>query len=316
MRRAAPQPRDAGHGRDSAPRRGQGAYPNSGQSSAVHLGPAVGPSLDTYDSGEGPVRGWIKSFNEEQGFGFIECPALYGRFGRDVFFHISQVRGTEIGPDVVFRVVRNRQGRPQARDVVGLDSLTYLRRTGGRAELYAFNLVYANAEGSANVTMAQRQWASGSRSGFSRGRGGGKGGDSSGSRTGAGSMGAELPDEDDGTNYFRGGASSTASAEQSAITADDGCDPDDVNVDDVDQDACDDDILSDAVTQQTQPVACTTDESDGNGGSTVTGGSAPSASSAPSLASSMSVEVSVPVEVRASQDGNSSNGNSSIMKSE
>mmetsp|Transcript_103024 Transcript_103024/g.332023 ORF Transcript_103024/g.332023 Transcript_103024/m.332023 type:complete len:688 (-) Transcript_103024:83-2146(-) len=60
--------------------------------------------------------GEIKSFNTMKGYGFIECPELFVRFGRDVFLHESQFEGKRVGDRVKFKLqVKNDQ--PQARDV-------------------------------------------------------------------------------------------------------------------------------------------------------------------------------------------------------
>eukprot|EP00931_Biecheleriopsis_adriatica_P115959 TRINITY_DN91694_c0_g1_i1.p1 TRINITY_DN91694_c0_g1~~TRINITY_DN91694_c0_g1_i1.p1 ORF type:complete len:902 (+),score=202.58 TRINITY_DN91694_c0_g1_i1:91-2796(+) len=60
--------------------------------------------------------GEIKSFNPMNGFGFITCPALHDRFGRDVFLHESQYEGLKVGDRVSF-VLQVKRGQPQALEV-------------------------------------------------------------------------------------------------------------------------------------------------------------------------------------------------------
>lgn len=66
-------------------------------------------------------RGRIKSFNAKQGFGFIENHDAYAIFGRDVFLHKAQIGNLKVGTEVTYGVEMNKQGMPQARDLVTLD---------------------------------------------------------------------------------------------------------------------------------------------------------------------------------------------------
>jgi len=61
--------------------------------------------------------GLIKSFNSRRGYGFIGCPQLRDRFGRDVFIHQSQFEGLQLGDCVTFSV-QVKKGQPQACDVL------------------------------------------------------------------------------------------------------------------------------------------------------------------------------------------------------
>ncbi|MBB3106868.1 uncharacterized membrane protein YsdA (DUF1294 family)/cold shock CspA family protein [Psychrobacter luti] len=60
-------------------------------------------------------QGYIKKWQEDKGFGFIETEA-----GESVFFHVSAFKAQrcpEIGEQVVFTVGQDNQGRLQAKDV-------------------------------------------------------------------------------------------------------------------------------------------------------------------------------------------------------
>merc|ERR1711935_187312 len=59
--------------------------------------------------------GNIKSFNTNNGFGFIQCPETHELYGRDVFFNQAIAGGPEIGAQVIFEVTLNPEGQPQAR---------------------------------------------------------------------------------------------------------------------------------------------------------------------------------------------------------
>eukprot|EP00927_Polykrikos_kofoidii_P079103 TRINITY_DN75899_c0_g1_i1.p1 TRINITY_DN75899_c0_g1~~TRINITY_DN75899_c0_g1_i1.p1 ORF type:complete len:478 (-),score=108.86 TRINITY_DN75899_c0_g1_i1:135-1502(-) len=70
----------------------------------------------------GRYRGWIKTFNAEKKFGFIESRDAAAKFGRDVFLHQSNIGDFTIGSEITFTVGTNRQGMPQARDLAAIDS--------------------------------------------------------------------------------------------------------------------------------------------------------------------------------------------------
>jgi len=71
--------------------------------------------------GSGRYVGRIKSFNPRHGFGFIDCPDAYARFGRDVFIHKAQLGDLEVGSEVTFYCESNKDGMPQARDILHLN---------------------------------------------------------------------------------------------------------------------------------------------------------------------------------------------------
>lgn len=61
--------------------------------------------------------GWIKSFVDDKGFGFIESEEVFAQFGRDAFLHKAQYRGLSVGMSVDFYVALNKMRHPQARQV-------------------------------------------------------------------------------------------------------------------------------------------------------------------------------------------------------
>jgi len=61
--------------------------------------------------------GTVKSFNEEKGFGFIDCKELKEIFGADVFVHKKQIEGLPVGTYVNFAVALSKDCKPQAYDV-------------------------------------------------------------------------------------------------------------------------------------------------------------------------------------------------------
>lgn len=61
--------------------------------------------------------GTIKSFNAQNGFGFIECGKTYGHWERDVYLNAANLPfGAAIGRKVLFEV-ECKKGQPQARNV-------------------------------------------------------------------------------------------------------------------------------------------------------------------------------------------------------
>eukprot|EP00930_Biecheleria_cincta_P068781 TRINITY_DN56617_c0_g1_i1.p1 TRINITY_DN56617_c0_g1~~TRINITY_DN56617_c0_g1_i1.p1 ORF type:complete len:356 (+),score=91.74 TRINITY_DN56617_c0_g1_i1:53-1069(+) len=61
--------------------------------------------------------GKIKSFFEDKGYGFIECPRVQQQFGRDLFVHKAQLNGFKVGDEVSMSVTVNQAGHPQAKDL-------------------------------------------------------------------------------------------------------------------------------------------------------------------------------------------------------
>lgn len=69
-------------------------------------------------------KGKIKSFNDSKGFGFIDSDRARTTFGRDVFIHKNQIDNlggqSPMGAEVQFEIELNKNGQPQARNVVAL----------------------------------------------------------------------------------------------------------------------------------------------------------------------------------------------------
>lgn len=65
--------------------------------------------------------GFVKSYNEAKGWGFIECPQTQAVYGKDIFVLRSALSGGGQGDQVMFNVVDHGRG-PQASDVVVLGS--------------------------------------------------------------------------------------------------------------------------------------------------------------------------------------------------
>lgn len=69
----------------------------------------------------GPLyRGRVKSFNAARGFGFLACPELQRTFGgRDIYVSRAQAPDGRlvVGQEVDFRLIVDRQGQPQGRDI-------------------------------------------------------------------------------------------------------------------------------------------------------------------------------------------------------
>ena len=91
--------------------------------------------------------GRVKSYNPKRGYGFLECPEARQHYGRDVFIHKAQMGdllgrfvgpGTKLEPmalkmQVRFCVEMNKQGMPQARDVVRVEDAAEPAPAGDRA---------------------------------------------------------------------------------------------------------------------------------------------------------------------------------------
>jgi len=100
-----------------------GAATGGQQSSIPGIG--VNPSIAGKGSGKGPdVKeelgqgvGIIKSFSEQNGYGFIECPEVREMGYQDVFLHGAQMAGYTVGDTVSFNCFLNSSGKIQAKDL-------------------------------------------------------------------------------------------------------------------------------------------------------------------------------------------------------
>lgn len=110
----------------------------------------------------GRFQGRIKSFNQQKGFGFIECPEAHQVYGRDVFLHKAQIAEFEIGRLVTFSVEMNKNQMPQARDLVEADPLGF----GGAFGVPNMGMSTGGGKGGYNNTKGS------GKGGKGRGRGG------------------------------------------------------------------------------------------------------------------------------------------------
>merc|ERR1712066_449617 len=65
----------------------------------------------------GQYMGTIKSFSENNGYGFISCPDMQMLGYNDVFLHHQQLNGFQVGADVYFTCYLTPRGQPQAKDL-------------------------------------------------------------------------------------------------------------------------------------------------------------------------------------------------------
>lgn len=65
----------------------------------------------------GDFQGAIKSFNTNNGYGFIECPEIKMQYGYDVFLHNQQLGQFSVGEYVIFTCYLNSKGQPQGKDL-------------------------------------------------------------------------------------------------------------------------------------------------------------------------------------------------------
>eukprot|EP00746_Dinoflagellata_sp_MGD_P147859 gnl/MRDRNA2_/MRDRNA2_80170_c0_seq2.p1 gnl/MRDRNA2_/MRDRNA2_80170_c0~~gnl/MRDRNA2_/MRDRNA2_80170_c0_seq2.p1 ORF type:complete len:400 (-),score=84.42 gnl/MRDRNA2_/MRDRNA2_80170_c0_seq2:16-1215(-) len=65
--------------------------------------------------------GTIKSFAHTKGYGFVTSPQIQEQFGSDVFCHSAQLGSFNVGDTVDFAVLLNKEGKPQAFDLVPLN---------------------------------------------------------------------------------------------------------------------------------------------------------------------------------------------------
>jgi len=69
------------------------------------------------DSVLGEFKGQIKSFADNNGYGFIDCPEIKAMGYQDVYLHGNQKKGYKVGQMVKFTGVINKVGKPEAKDL-------------------------------------------------------------------------------------------------------------------------------------------------------------------------------------------------------
>jgi len=101
-------------------KRGKGGgccLPGGGYAAAACAAPGA-EAQDAESATLGQFSGSIKSFDEKNGFGFIECTPLRRQgYDRDVFLHQSQRGGLAVGTEVTFIAYLNTSGQLRARFV-------------------------------------------------------------------------------------------------------------------------------------------------------------------------------------------------------
>mmetsp|Transcript_53045 Transcript_53045/g.156244 ORF Transcript_53045/g.156244 Transcript_53045/m.156244 type:complete len:208 (-) Transcript_53045:31-654(-) len=87
------------------------------------LGGGCGKGSKGPDEAEvlGQFHGTIKSFNQANGYGFIDCPEIKMQYGKDIFLHHAQLGGFDVGEQVMFTAYLNSKGQPQGKNLVGVD---------------------------------------------------------------------------------------------------------------------------------------------------------------------------------------------------
>lgn len=71
--------------------------------------------------------GIVKSFNENNNYGFIECEEVKAEYGNDVFVHGKSLEGKSlsIGQIVHFEVAVSAKGQPQALNIVSGEEIGF-----------------------------------------------------------------------------------------------------------------------------------------------------------------------------------------------
>jgi len=78
---------------------------------------------------DGLFSGFLKSFNQEQGYGFICCDETRQLYHADVFLHQNEALGLEVGSQISFRVHLNGRGQPQANSVSAVGGVAKRAKT-------------------------------------------------------------------------------------------------------------------------------------------------------------------------------------------
>lgn len=90
----------------------------------------AGGATAVVDDEDKRYTGRIKRFYELSGgggYGFVECNEAKMKWGRDVYIHVNQMKGFQIGDSVSFLIIRNAKGEPQARNVMRTEDAVIMR---------------------------------------------------------------------------------------------------------------------------------------------------------------------------------------------
>merc|ERR1740138_534742 len=83
--------------------------------------------------------GTVKSFNETNNYGFIDCPEVKAEYGFDVFTHGKELQGHPVGSAVYFELGLSNKGQPQALNVSsamgGMGDMGGMGAMGGMGEM-------------------------------------------------------------------------------------------------------------------------------------------------------------------------------------
>eukprot|EP00397_Hematodinium_sp_SG-2012_P019754 GEMP01020316.1.p1 GENE.GEMP01020316.1~~GEMP01020316.1.p1 ORF type:complete len:374 (+),score=93.32 GEMP01020316.1:88-1122(+) len=121
--------------------------------------PMIGSASDLVHGGK-RFTGFVRSYSQLKGFGFIGGEEISATFGKDVFLHFREVVSTEVlastqkpyvptGVWVTFVVTLNQKGQPQARDV---------RFADGQSQASVVNANLTQVAASQAVVALQQTW--------------------------------------------------------------------------------------------------------------------------------------------------------------
>merc|ERR1740121_55522 len=79
----------------------------------------------------GECTGVIKSFNSNNGYGFIECQEIKEKYGADIFLHKQQLGSFQVGDTVLFTAYLNSSGKPQGKDLQEPGNESKRQKVGG-----------------------------------------------------------------------------------------------------------------------------------------------------------------------------------------
>merc|ERR1712129_436937 len=82
-----------------------------------------------YGQHDGLFSGFVKSYKQDVGYGFIRCDETWQLFHSDIFLHENEFNGLEVGSQVSFRVHFNGRGQPQANSVSAVGGVAKRAKT-------------------------------------------------------------------------------------------------------------------------------------------------------------------------------------------